>query len=74
MRPSRPNRPRSGQEGRIGRLILLFLKKCAIQGTGLVGIDQHQNIPIAPVIIQNMLGMLDAVFALVLEQIGGEGS
>ena len=58
----------SGREGRIGRLILLFLKKCAIQGTGLVGIDQHQNIVEAPVIIQHMLGIPDTIFCLIRSQ------
>ena len=68
MRPSRPKRPLSGQEGRIGRIILLFLEKCAIQGTGLIRIDQHQNIVKAPVVIQHMLGIPDAVLRLICGQ------
>ena len=67
--PFAPQTPlESGQEGRIGRLILLFLKKSAVQGTGLVGIDQHQNIVEAPVIVQHMLGIPNAVFCLICRQ------
>ena len=60
--PFAPQTPTgSGQEGRIGRLILLFLKKCAVQSSRLVGIDQHQKVVEAPVVIQHMLGIPDAV-------------
>ena len=67
--PIAPQMPtvRTGRAHRA--LILLFPQKCAIQSSGLVGINQHQNIVEAPLVIQNMLGILDSVFALILDQV-----
>ena len=73
--PFAPHPPRSsGQEGRIGRLILLFLKICAIQGSRLVGIDEHQNMAEASLVVKGMFGVFDSIFALVIFQILREGS
>jgi hypothetical protein len=51
----------SGQEGRIGRLILLFLKKCVIQSPRLVGINENQNMTEASLVVEGVLGILDAI-------------
>ena len=59
----------SGQEGRIGRLILLFLKKCVIQSPRLVGIDEHQNMTEASLVVEGMFGVFDSIFTLVVFQI-----
>ena len=67
--PFAPQTPSgSGQEGLIGRLILLFLKKCVVQSSRLVGIDQHQDVVETPVVVQHMFGIPDAVFCLIRSQ------
>ena len=68
--PLAPHPPgQSGQEGHIGRLILLFLKKCVIQSSRLIGINEHQNMTEASLVVEGMFGVFDSIFALVIFQI-----
>ena len=64
----------SGQKGHIGRLILLFLKKCVIQSSRLIGVNENQNMAEASLVVEGMLGVFDSIFALVIFQILRERS